>query len=121
EGILAPGSYRSGLRIWCPANPKSVCNRCGADSILIEAHVGSSRFMPHTQHSLVVRYLRRVLGTAASGDVTDADSLKRFVTGRDEAAFELLLWRHGTMVLSVCHDITRDDRHAHSGSPELAL
>jgi RNA polymerase sigma factor (sigma-70 family) len=68
--------------------------------------------MPHTQRSLVLRYLRRVFGTAASGDVTDADLLRRFVTGRDEAAFELLLWRHGTMVLSVCRDVTHDEHTA---------
>src|SRR5690349_17954902 len=68
--------------------------------------------MPHTQLSLILRYLRRVLGTPASGDVSDADLLVRFVTGHDEAAFELLLWRHGTMVLRVCRDVTRDEHTA---------
>src|SRR5262249_15597727 len=30
------------------------------------------------------------------------------LTQHDEAAFELLLWRHGTMVWHVCRDVTRD-------------
>jgi RNA polymerase sigma factor (sigma-70 family) len=32
----------------------------------------------------------------------DAELLERFVAGRDQAAFELLLWRHGPMVRAVC-------------------
>jgi RNA polymerase sigma factor (sigma-70 family) len=68
--------------------------------------------MPRMQPSLVLRHLRRVLGRLAPGDVTDADLLTRFVTGRDEAAFELLLWRHATMVLSVCRDVTQDEHTA---------
>jgi RNA polymerase sigma factor (sigma-70 family) len=68
--------------------------------------------MSHGQHSLILRYLRRVHSAANSGDVTDADLLARFLATRDEAAFELLLWRHGTMVLQVCRDITRDEHTA---------
>jgi RNA polymerase sigma factor (sigma-70 family) len=65
-----------------------------------------------SQHQVVLRYLRRVAGTAGAGDVSDADLLARFVASRDEAAFELLLWRHGTMVLHVCRDVTRDEHAA---------
>jgi hypothetical protein len=63
--------------------------------------------MPQGQFNLVFRYLRRVGTGSGTGDVTDADLLARFVTTRDEAAFELLLWRHGAMVLRVCRDVTR--------------
>src|SRR5262249_3015886 len=38
--------------------------------------------------------------------------LNRFTTRRDESAFELLMWRHGTMVLGVCRAILRDAHHA---------
>ena len=34
--------------------------------------------------------------------------LRRFATSRDDAAFELLVWRHGKMVLRVCRGILRD-------------
>ena len=41
--------------------------------------------MPQGQRSLVLRYLRRVVGAPRPGDLTDADLLARFVTSRDEA------------------------------------
>src|SRR5262249_6166705 len=65
--------------------------------------------MAQVRRNLVLRYVRRVAGC---GDVTDADLLARFLAHRDEAAFELLLWRHGTMVLHVCRDVTRDEHAA---------
>src|SRR5690348_10988724 len=34
--------------------------------------------------------------------LSDGELLERFRTWRDQAAFELLLWRHGPMVLGVC-------------------
>ncbi|HEY1859707.1 MAG TPA: sigma-70 family RNA polymerase sigma factor [Gemmataceae bacterium] len=43
-----------------------------------------------------------------SGGLTDAQLLDRFLTKHDEAAFELLVWRHGPMVLRVCRRILRD-------------
>src|SRR5437764_10302257 len=55
--------------------------------------------MSASQLRAVLRRLRR------SGDhagVTDAQLLERYAAGRDEAAFELLLWRHGPMVWAVC-------------------
>jgi RNA polymerase sigma factor (sigma-70 family) len=47
-------------------------------------------------------------GPAPPGGLTDAQLLDRFLTKRDEAAFELLVWRHGPMVLRVCRRILRD-------------
>lgn len=40
-----------------------------------------------------------------SSAVSDGQLLERFACQRDGAAFELLLWRHGTMVLNVCRRI----------------
>jgi RNA polymerase sigma factor (sigma-70 family) len=74
--------------------------------------MGEQQFMPHTECSLLLRHLRRICGTPGSADTSDADLLTRFATARDEAAFELLLWRHATMVLSVCYDVTRDEQLA---------
>jgi RNA polymerase sigma factor (sigma-70 family) len=50
----------------------------------------------------LLRCLRRLADAPGSGTLTDGQLLERFVTSRDEAAFELLVWRHGPMVLSVC-------------------
>lgn len=44
--------------------------------------------------------------------VTDAQLIDRFVTRRDEAAFELLVWRYGPMVLGVCRRILHDSHGA---------
>jgi hypothetical protein len=38
------------------------------------------------------------------GGRTDGQLLERFLVGRDEAAFEVLLRRHGPMVLAICLD-----------------
>jgi RNA polymerase sigma factor (sigma-70 family) len=51
--------------------------------------------------------LRRTTATPGDG-LSDAELLLRFVRQRDEAAFELLVWRHGPMVLGVCRRVLRD-------------
>jgi RNA polymerase sigma factor (sigma-70 family) len=50
----------------------------------------------------VIRHLYRVAGPEGRGALTDPELLDRWVAERDGAAFEVLLWRHGTMVLNVC-------------------
>src|SRR5436305_83582 len=55
---------------------------------------------PEPLHRLICS-LRPLAGPTAAG-LGDAKLLERFVAARDEAAFELLLWRHGPMVLGVC-------------------
>ncbi len=64
--------------------------------------------MSDRQRSPVLRYLRQSLGAPPAGAVSDAELLARFAGGRDEAAFELLLWRHGGMVHNVCRAVLRD-------------
>ena len=59
----------------------------------------------------LIRRLRRVAEQTADG-ATDASLLERFVAGRDEAAFELLLWRHGPMVLGLCRRMLRCEQDA---------
>ena len=44
--------------------------------------------------------------------VPDAELLRRFSRDRDEAAFELLVWRHGAMVLGLCRRAVRDEQLA---------
>jgi RNA polymerase sigma factor (sigma-70 family) len=68
--------------------------------------------MPETSAAVVVRYLRRLADDPGSGVVSDAELLQRFVAQRDEAAFELLLWRHAAMVLNVCRGVLRDEHAA---------
>jgi RNA polymerase sigma factor (sigma-70 family) len=68
--------------------------------------------MPRNPLTFLARYLHRLADTAAPGDVTDADLLDRFVGRRDEAAFELLLWRHGPTVLGLCQRLLRHEQDA---------
>jgi RNA polymerase sigma factor (sigma-70 family) len=68
--------------------------------------------MAQRQRSPVLRYLHEVLGREPPGSPTDADLLERFLARRDQAAFELLVWRHGRMVLSVCRRLLRDPQDA---------
>ena len=57
--------------------------------------------------------LQSIRRTAAEvGGVSDAELLQRFVATRDEAAFELLLWRHAGLVFGVCRRVLHDVRDA---------
>jgi RNA polymerase sigma factor (sigma-70 family) len=48
----------------------------------------------------ILGQVRRVVHSC-DGGLSDAQLLQRFATCRDEAAFEVLVWRHGPMVLGV--------------------
>ncbi len=59
----------------------------------------------------LLRYIHRMVGPPP-GVLTDGELLGRFVDHRDEAAFEALVWRHGSMVLGVCRRVLRQDQDA---------
>ena len=67
--------------------------------------------MPPEPLNLVLQRLRRLVHAEPPLDLTDAELLRRFIDTREEAAFALLVQRHGPMVLGVCRRILRD-RHA---------
>jgi RNA polymerase sigma factor (sigma-70 family) len=56
----------------------------------------------------VIQHLRRTAGARGLRGVPDGELLKRFRADRDEAAFELIVWRHGKMVFNVCRRICRN-------------
>lgn len=51
--------------------------------------------------NVVLRYLRGIIRRQGGGGVSDGQLLERFVKERDETAFEVLVWRHGPMVLAL--------------------
>jgi RNA polymerase sigma factor (sigma-70 family) len=68
--------------------------------------------MPGPSLQSFVRRLRASLAPAGEGGLSDADLLERFVANRDEAAFEVLVWRHGGMVLGVARRLLRREQDA---------
>jgi cobalt-zinc-cadmium efflux system membrane fusion protein len=58
-----------------------------------------------------LRRLRPAIGPETGG-ASDAQLLERFATRRDECAFEVLVWRHGGLVLHVCGRLLRHAQDA---------
>src|ERR1700722_19221869 len=59
----------------------------------------------------LLRYIHRMVGPS-QGVLSDAELLGRFVDHRDEAAFEALIWRHGSTVLGTCRRVLRNEQDA---------
>ncbi len=57
----------------------------------------------------LVRFLRKLVHL---DELSDGQLLERFIEGRDEPAVEMLVRRHGPMVLGVCRRILRDAHDA---------
>jgi RNA polymerase sigma factor (sigma-70 family) len=60
----------------------------------------------------VIRHLRNVARPHEGAQVGDAELLGRFITHRDQEAFELLVRRHGPMVFGVCKRILGNETDA---------
>jgi RNA polymerase sigma factor (sigma-70 family) len=63
----------------------------------------------------VSREMSRLFGVGAVSALTDLELLDRFVNGDvgvSEGAFEILVERHGAMVMNVCLDVLRDRQAA---------
>ncbi len=60
----------------------------------------------------VLDHLRKQVGAAAMKDLSDTELLEQFCGRREEAAFALLVQRHGPTVLGVCRRVLGDDHAA---------
>ncbi len=63
--------------------------------------------MPSDKLCIAVRQLRAITETSAPEGRSDGQLLRDFVARRDETAFEVLVRRHGPMVLGVCRRVLR--------------
>src|SRR5437879_4435960 len=63
--------------------------------------------MPDLQLGAVLRHIRTVADKQALAGASDSQLLERFAFQREEAAFAVLLRRHGPMVLSVGRRVLR--------------
>jgi RNA polymerase sigma-70 factor (ECF subfamily) len=68
--------------------------------------------MPAGQLEGVIRHLRNVARQHEGAQVGDAELLERFIAHRDHRAFELLVHRHGPMVLGVCKRVLGNEADA---------
>src|SRR5260370_40990632 len=53
----------------------------------------------------LLSHLRRMATPDGAKGLSDMQLLERFVAVRDEAAFEVLVWRQGPMVLDLCRRV----------------
>src|SRR5438093_12607790 len=60
----------------------------------------------------ILQRLHRVADLKGPGRPSDAELLERFAVARDQAAFEVLVWRHGPMVLNLCRRMLRHEHDA---------
>jgi RNA polymerase sigma factor (sigma-70 family) len=68
--------------------------------------------MGNRQLPVVLRHIRKLVGSAATGDGIDWELLQRFAIGHEEPAFEALMRRHGPMVLGVCRRVLHNSQDA---------
>jgi RNA polymerase sigma factor (sigma-70 family) len=59
-----------------------------------------------------LQHLQRILAPPANAELTDCQLLQRFARQRDEAAFALLVKRHGALVLGVCRRVLQQSEDA---------
>lgn len=60
----------------------------------------------------LLTFIRRIAASHSHSQASDGELLQRFALYREEAAFEMLMHRHGPMVLSVCRSILHDPHDA---------
>ena len=66
--------------------------------------------MSCASRGIVLRQLDRLFREGTLGGLGDGQLLERYLTRRDEAAFEALVDLHGPMVLGLCRRMLRDPR-----------
>jgi hypothetical protein len=60
----------------------------------------------------LVRDLRKLVEAQATRDLSDAQLLEQFASGRDEGAFAALMSRHGGLVWRVCRQVLHQEQDA---------
>src|SRR5215831_3483855 len=68
--------------------------------------------MPTGQVTRVIRHVRRIALLHEASALSDGRLLESFIAGKEEAAFEALVNRHGPMVLGVCRRVLKNSHDA---------
>ncbi len=70
--------------------------------------------MPKAIYDDVLRFLHHACGLKGGGDKPDRELVERYL-GHEEAAFSLLMQRHGPMILGICRRLAADPHAAEDG------
>src|SRR5262245_41926742 len=65
--------------------------------------------MPKNSMTSLMQYLRRLVENSQGG-AEDAELLERFAESQDEAAFRLLVLRHGPLVFGLCQRMLQHEQ-----------
>ncbi|HJT76306.1 MAG TPA: sigma-70 family RNA polymerase sigma factor, partial [Gemmataceae bacterium] len=68
--------------------------------------------MPQAPTGKLLRHVRQLLAGHDSQSTSDQELLRRFVVGREEAAFAALVRRYGPLVLGVCRRVLGHEQDA---------
>src|SRR5712692_4681052 len=68
--------------------------------------------MAHEELGFVLQQLRRLAGPGPAEKLSDAELLEQFIALREEAAFEVLVRRHGPLVWSACRRVLESEHDA---------
>jgi RNA polymerase sigma factor (sigma-70 family) len=68
--------------------------------------------MASTQEPVIFQHLRNLAAAQGSSQQSDRQLLQQFIANRDEAAFALLVQRHGAMVLAISRSVLRHHQDA---------
>src|ERR1700737_1980838 len=60
----------------------------------------------------VLRHVRRLAASQATGERTDRELLQEFLARHQDSAFVALVKRHGSLVLAVCRRVLRHEQDA---------
>jgi RNA polymerase sigma factor (sigma-70 family) len=69
---------------------------------------GSIKMMRGRFNGAVLHQFEQLFNHGTVAGLSEAELLERFVTHRDDSAFEALMTRHGPMVLGVCRQLLHD-------------
>jgi RNA polymerase sigma factor (sigma-70 family) len=74
-----------------------------------------------TNRATILRHLRTLVAAGHAEAASDRELLRRFSAARDEDAFEALVRRHGSMVLSLCRRVLGNLHDAEDASQAVFL